>query len=327
MAIGKGSDFKIYQEEFFGGMSEVLEQNANGFNAASAGALRLVPRRLKGEYEKESFIKSISGLVSRRDVTSVSSATDLGMTQGEIVGVKINRKIGPVANTLDSFRKIARDPQEFSFLLGQQWGQAVAVDYINTAISAVEAALSGVAALNYDATGETIKTLTHSHLVNGMAKMGDAANRITCWVMHSKNYFDLVNQSIADKVFEVAGATIYSGSVPTLGKPVLVTDSAALWDLNGSATDTYNVLGLVDGAVEIAESEDREIVSDLVTGLENLVLRIQGEYAFNLRVNGFAWDVTNGGANPTDTAIGTSTNWDQAYTDVKALAGVRVKVQ
>ncbi|MGH9339528.1 MAG: major capsid protein, partial [Acidobacteriota bacterium] len=59
----------------------------------------------------------------------------------------------------------------------------------------------------------------------------------------------------------------------------------------------------------------------------NLVMRIQGEYAYNLRLRGFAWDVTNGGANPTDSALGTSTNWDKAATADKSLAGIRIKTQ
>jgi hypothetical protein len=330
MAIGTAGDFKIYPEQFFGGMSEVIEQEAEVFNAASGGSLVLAPARLKGDYEKESFLKAITNLVSRRVTTgsaAYADAGDLPMTQGEIVGVKVNRKIGPVANTLDAWRKIGANPQTMSFQLGKQIGKAVALDYVNTSIAAVTAALKGVAALNFDATGAPTKTLTHSHMVSGMAKMGDAASSIVAWAMHSKPYYDLMGQAIADKIFEIAGATIYAGTVATFGKPVVVTDAPALWDLNGSATDTYNVLGLVPAAAVVKQSEDQEVVSQLVTGKENLVMRVQGEYAFNVNVKGFTWDVTNGGANPTDGAIATSSNWDKAATADKSLAGVCIKVQ
>lgn len=325
MAIGKESDFKVYDEEFFGGMVEVLEQNANAFNAASANTIQLVPRRIAGHFEKESFVKLIAGLVGRRDITSTADVTDAALTQGELAGVKINRRIGPVANTLDSFKKISKDPSEMSFLLGQQTGSAVAVDYINTALSAVVAALSAIAALNYDGTGDTPATLTHIKLVKGLSKMGDASGKVKAWVMHSKTYFDLVQQAITDKVFEVAGVVIMSGNVATLGKPTIVIDSPAL--ITTGTPDTYSILGLVEMAAEVAESEERQIVSDLITGKENLVLRIQGEYAFNLKIKGFTWDITNGGKNPTDSALATSTNWDNQMANVKSLAGVRVKVQ
>jgi hypothetical protein len=329
MAIGKASDFQIYQEQFFGGVVEALEQNSNAFNAASMNSIRLMPRIMRGYYEQESFMKEITSLIGRRDTTSVAAVSDTAMTQGEYVGVKLNRRIGPVANTLDSFRKISRDPGEMSFLLGQQTGQAIALDYLNSGLNALEAALSGQTALNYNAisgaaSGERT-TLDHINLVRAMAKMGDASNRIVAWVMHSKPFFDLMQNTISDKIFNVANVTVYQGTVASFNRPVIVTDSSSLLTATSSDTD-YHVLGLVEDALLIEESEEREIVSEVVTGLANLVMRIQGEYAFNVRIKGMAWDIQNGGANPTDGALGTSTNWDKIATDNRNLPGVRLTV-
>lgn len=318
MAIGKASDFVVYQEEFFGGMSETLTQETEIFNSASNNCIRLVPAALKGDYNKESFIASIGSLVTRRDTTSTASVTDLAATQAENIGVKVNRKIGPVAQTLDAWRKIGADASEMSFLLGQQWGKAVAVDYVDVSCGAVANALENVAALKHDGTAGTI---THASLNSALAKFGDAASNIDCLVMHSKVYFDLIGQAITDNVFQVGGVTIIQGNVATFGRPVIVTDSANLIDTSG-VSDVYTTLGLVQNGIVIQESESREIVSDTVTGLENLVLRLQGEYAFNLNLKGFQWDVTNGAANPADAALNTGTNWDQVAADVKSCAGV-----
>jgi hypothetical protein len=106
-----------------------------------------------------------------------------------------------------------------------------------------------------------------------------------------------------------------------------VTDSEALHDANGSLTDTYNVLGLVQGAGLVKESEPDNVAFELVTGLDNLVYRYQGEYAFNVGVKGFQWDVTNGGVNPTDSDLSTATNWDKVATSYKDCAGIRIKVE
>lgn len=319
MAAGTKSDFKIYHEEFFGGMNEVLMQNVDVFNAASRGALRLVPQRIKGDYEKESFIKEIASLVTRRDVTSVAAADDIKMEQGEIVGVKINRKIGPVAQTRDAFKKIARNPQEFSFLLGQQSAKAVLVDYVNTAIMAAATALSGQSAVVVDKSSENPGTISHTYLIDGKATFGDAAGNIVCLVMHSKPYNDLAKLGISEKITNVADMVINTGNIGSMGLPVIITDSSSL--VVQGTPDEYITLGLVADALVLAQSEEQDIESDLVTGLENLVVRIQGEYAYNLRVKGFAWDTGNGGANPTDGAIGTSSNWDLIAADTKALAG------
>ena len=85
MAIGKYSDMVVYQAEFQSGMVEKVAQFLAAFNEASRGAIRLVPRALKGHYGKEAFFEDVSSLVSRRDITSVSAATDLALTQGELV--------------------------------------------------------------------------------------------------------------------------------------------------------------------------------------------------------------------------------------------------
>lgn len=102
MAIGKVSDFVIYQPEFYGAMSEVLAQSVAPL--ASVGISQQV-RPIAGHYERRALIEAISGIVSRRDLTSVAAATDAAVPMDEDVSVKLNRKIGPVAQTLDSWRK------------------------------------------------------------------------------------------------------------------------------------------------------------------------------------------------------------------------------
>lgn len=318
MGIGKASDFVIYEEEFWGGFTEILAQESDIFGAKTNGAFRFVTQQLKGQYEKESFLKIISGLIIRRDLTSVAAATDLAPTQDEFISVKCARTIGPVANTLDAWRKIGENSKALSFRLGQQIAKAVMVEYANAAIRAGSAAILGQSNLVQDSSSATI---SHVELVNAMAKLGDASSRIVCWVMYGKVAHDLLKQGIADNVDMVAGAAIIKGSIASFNRPILMIDSAPL----ALAGSVYATLGLQEGAVTINESESREIVFDLVTGLKNLVYRLQGEYAFNVGVKGMKWDVGNGGANPDDTALGTTTNWDKAATDDKDLAGVALK--
>lgn len=321
MATGKATDFKIYPEQFYGGSYESISQNVDAFNAASNGVLALVTQQLKGDYEKESFLKELVGMITRRDTTSVAAATDQAMTQDEYISVKINRKIGPIAQTIDAWRKIGSSEQEMSFKLGQMMGEKKFVDFVNTAIAAGEAALQNVAGVNKTFAA----TIDHGKMVDALALRGDLAGAITAWIMHSKPYFDLVKQSIADKIFGVANISVFEGTAATLGRRVIVIDAPALVD--AGAPSTYNTLGLVPGAVTVKESEDQHIVSQVVTGLENLVMRVQGEYAFNIGVKGYKWDTTAGGVGPTDAAVATATNWLQAATNIKQLAGVRLVTQ
>lgn len=326
MSIGKLTDFTIYDLEYYTGLTEVLLQNANVFNAASRNSIRIIPQMVRGHYEKTTFMKNISDLITRRDVTSVASVTDKALTQGEHVAVKVNRKLGPVANTKDSFRKIAETPQELSTILGEQAGAAIAVDYVNTAIRSAVAACKGNTSVtkNYATT-----TITHKKLLETMALFGDRASRIVVWIMHSKIYFDLVGQAITDKILNIADVAVAEGTTPTLGKPTIISDSAALISLNepsSSASDTYHVIGLTEDAIQLKESEERDAVLDPVTGLENLVLRWQGEYAFNIGLKGYAYDTTAGN-NPTDATLASSANWTKVVSNDKDTLGVMLNVK
>lgn len=323
MAAGTKSDFQIFEEQFFGGATETLQQHTNAFNEASRGALRAIPRFHRGDYLEESVIKSIANLITRRDITSVSAATDLKVEQFLERAVKLNRKIGPVAQTLDAWRKIQRSPEDLSYVVGQQAGKGMAVEMLNTMISCLVAAVGGETTLVHDYSPNG--TLVHKEMVKGLKLFGDAGDQIVCWVMHSAVYYDLVGNAISENVYDVGSLAIKSGTTPTLDRPVVVTDSSSL--VVSGTPDVYYTLGLTADAAAAMESEERELVSDVVTGLENLVGRIQGEYCYTAALRGFQWDATNGGVNPSDAALATGSNWDKVVSDDKQCPGILIKSQ
>lgn len=324
MAIGKASDFKIYNDEFYAGVVESIDVNADLFNEASGGCIRLVPQGHIGDYQKESFLKDIAGAVSRRDTTVTTSVTDLAMTMGEEARVKVNRKVGPIAQTLDAWRKVGASEQEMSLRLGQMIGPRILKDQILTAIKAAAAGIRNNAGTLHSATGGTI---TYQALLGGLAKFGDMAGEIKTLVFHSKAWFDLISSmaSTTNTLDSVGSLAIQTGQVPGLGRRVLVIDSPDL--LIAGAPDNYLTLGLVENGITVLESEERQVVAQVVTGLENLVFRIQGEHAFTLGMKGYTWDVASGGAGPTDAAIATGGNWDKVATSDKNTAGVVVRTQ
>lgn len=326
MAIGTKADFVIYPDEFFGGMQERLDRNTAVFNGASNGALALVTESLKGDYAARAFFKRVSGLIAHRDPTSTASVADKKLEQGENVSPKVNRRIGPVADTIDAFRKINEDPQLFSFLLGQQIAEDVQADYVDSIITSIVAALSGEAATNvHDATDGVLE---HADLSAGLFKFGDRMGDVAAWVTHSGSLKGLVDSALAVQLDSVAGAVIYGGSPGTFGKPVVVVDSPALaYDTvgDGSGDARYRTLALVEGAGVVTQSDQRTIISDNVTGLANLVMRIQGEHAFNLSVKGFAFDRAT--INPDSTAYGASANWTKVAASHKDTAGILINSQ
>jgi len=232
--IGVVGDMIIYQAEFQTGMIESLTQFLNAFNESSRGAIRLVPNALKGHYSKNAFFKDIATLVTRRDITSVSSVTPLAMTQDELIGVKVNRKVGPVSNTLDSIIKAGMTEEEASRAFGKLAGEHKMRDMLNTGLAALEATIQSVTTLNLDITAETVKTSSTAVLQRTKATMGDQGEKIVCWVSHSKPHNDVLGALIAGNVTGLSDIVSIQGAVPAfLGRPVVVTDSPALLDLMG----------------------------------------------------------------------------------------------
>lgn len=318
MAIGTAQN--VQDPFFLAGYFETLQQETDIFNAASAGALRLETSGEVGNFTKTTFAKAVSGLISRRDPTSTTALTSKSLDFGLNATVKRHMTIGPVENTLDSLRKQGISEEEFALILGQQAGKEQAAYAVNDLATALGAALNGTAALKNDITAATLKTLSHGALIDTLAKMGDAANRVAIWVMHSKAYFDLMKQSVADNVVGVAGVTIQSGTVASINRPVIVTDSPSL--VVAGSPNTYRTLGLVAGAGLARVTELPIFESQRKLGAANITRIWQGELAHNIGIKGYTWDTANGGAAPTDAALGTATNWDATASSDKDKAGV-----
>lgn len=325
MAGGTIADFVIYDEQVQAGMFEGVSQALNVFNAASAGTIRLSSKSHQGNYAKEALFQMISNLVSRRNPESTSTVDYVKPTQGELIGVKTKGRIGPIKFTEDEIRAIEMSYDEFSFILGQQIGQAKAQDLVNLAIAAVEAGLQGQNDLNYSALSLSVKTLKTIYLSNAMAKMGDRGQLIAAWVMHSKQYYDLVGDQIADNLTGMTDRIVYGGTPATLGRPVVISDDPALVN-DVTSTDTYQVLGLVPNAVMVEESEQSMMAHNIVTGEQNLSHVVQGEFAATLKLKGMKWN-TGAGAAPSNAAIATPSNWVKVAASIKDLPGVRISVQ
>lgn len=327
---GKYGDAVIYNAEFFGGFTETLQQASDVFNEASAGAIRLVPRVIEGDLEKESFYKDIPNIIRDRDPNSNADVADKKLTMDEFIRVKISKGIGPVAQTRDFFLRHGRDPSTMSFVLGQLAGKAAAVDYVNTGLSSLVAAMQTVPGTTYDNTVQMIGgTAAPSVRVlnQGLRLFGDARDRIVAWVMAGDTHADLVDNDIAEKIDGVAVNAVYMGTPATLNRPVIITDSPAL-DIAavGGATPTPAkriILGLTQEALELAQSEGEYVTMQEVTGQQNIIWRMQGEYSYNVGVRGFQY---TGLVQPDIADLSNQANWSYRFTDRKLGAGVVILV-
>ncbi len=323
MAIGKASDFTIRDALFDSVFEERIIQNLNVFNEASKNSIVIMTQAMAGDYGKRRFFDRLLTTNNRRDTTSVSAQTDTALTQDEIISVKRSRKFKTHAQTLDAWEKANISSTQMNVMLAQNFADETGRDYLEAAYIALVSALSVTAGSVYDYSGTG--DADYTALIRALALFGDQQGQIVCWHGHSNSLKGLQIESLSVSSGQVGASMIYDAQIGTVGRPLVVSDSD---NLKTVATPVdYFILGLVENACVISVSEERRFVADLVTGLENLVLRYQGEYAYNVEIKGHKWDFANGGANPDDTALKLNTNWDIAVADpTKNGPGVRLEV-
>lgn len=334
--MGTYADLYIDEKNFHIGAVEKIAQQLGLFNGASNGSIRMIDQRLPGHYNRRIQYKNLSGFWTRRDITAASAVTSTDtkkIQELQQIGVKLNRKIF-IEDTIDKFKKnldenFDGNPAEWSRFLGAEVATAKLERQVNDALLSIRAALMGqttnkhtitVSSANYNGKMNSLD------LNKGRALLGDQGlgNAVRVMVMHSKPYFDLVGNQVADKLTGVSDYNLFAGVPATYGIPTLVTDSASLHATIGSGStayeEYYNLL-LVEDACVLTNSENETMIVQPKTGYENLLVHMQGEAAYNLECKGFVWDITNGGLNPSDAALATTTNWDKTASSYKQLGG------
>lgn len=305
-------------------MTEVLMQQVENFNTGTNGAISLSSHYIMGDSQDYSKLAEIANLVGRRDITADTAATVKALNSIDSKSVVCYFSTGSIEFKKVDARRYGSDVNAFSAAIGEQIGVGFVNYMLNRGIYAVRAAIEANQATL--AAGDGTTTATYTLLNTALSKFGDASGSIVAWVMNGKVFHDIVGDGLANiKTDNVAGGIVATGTTGTLGRPAFVTDAAGLTmkDIATGTADTTSILGLTRGALEIAETEAREIFAETVGGKENLVSRIQGESDVLITVKGYTYGGTD---NPTDAVLGAKANWSQSATDKKATAGVLINV-
>lgn len=298
-------------------MTEVLMQNIENFNTGTQGAITLSSHYIMGDSEDYSQLAEIAALVGRRDISVDTDASVKAVNSIDSTSVICYFSTGSIEFKKADERRYGSDTGAFSAAIGEQIGIGFVNYMLNRGIYAVRAAIEVGGANTVIGTG--IVAATYSQLNSGLALFGDASGSIVAWVMNGATFHDIVGDGLANiKTDNVAGGIVATGTTGTLGRPAFVTDAAGLGMTAGVA-----ILGLTVNALELAETQAREIFSETVGGKENLKTRIQAESDLLVGVKGYSYGGTD---NPTDAVLGLKTNWSQSATDVKSTAGILINV-
>lgn len=316
------SDLVVFQEQVKDAMTEVLTQQVDLFNSASQGTITLNSSAHMGDYNERSFFAKISGLVRRRNAYGSGAVASKKLTQLLDTMVKVAAGTAPVELDEGQFRWIQTAPQVAGAAVGQQIAKDALGDMLNTGLIAAQAAFSAQAAINFDNTLESVKTLTLAALIKGAAKFGDRSSELAAWVMHSTPMHGLYLNNVTnlEKLFEYGTVNVVRDP---FGRVFIMTDSPAL--INATPTpDLFYVLGLTPNSITVDQNNDFDDNIQKINGSENILKTYQAEWSYNLGIKGYTWNKTAGGHSPNDAAIGVATNWPKIVTDNKDLAGVMI---
>jgi len=326
MATTTPSDFVIYTPWVQSGYLEKLAQNVNGFNASSNNAINLTTTSLLGNYKEIAFFAELAqaDLISDRDKNSVAGVTAAEMTQLEDVIPYLPSRFGPYETTRSAFLDIGKSPEEFSALLGGALADAVMKDMLDTSIAALISAIKDADTMTVGAGVIGSAALTYEQMIDGMAVFGDKLDEISCFVMRSKDYFGLMKGNvIAATIDSVAGATLNTGSVATMGKPVLVIDTPSLVAKGASAADSGAVLALTVNAITCIGDDDFYITTKEELGKDNITIMWQGESQYGIDLKGYVYDknIGTGASGGIIRADIVGANWSQIASSTQNTAG------
>lgn len=307
------SDLQVFQEQTYLAVTELQDQYIKLFNEATQGGITLTAAARQGDFSETAFWGKIPGLVRRRDAYGGDPVTPVNLEHLLAVSVKVAGGTPPVRIDPGMLLWIQQNPNVAAAQVGKQLAEDMLADQLNTALAAYVAAIGAQTTNVHDGTAGVASLAS---LVQAAGKLGDRAQSIECWVLHSKAATDIYGAAVtnSNNLFSIATVKVVQDG---FGRPLVVTDSPAL--VSGAV---YNTVGLVSGAIAVETNNDWIDNIETSNGNENIIRTYQAEWSYNLGIKGFAWDTAVGGPSPTDAAIGTAANWKKTATSHKDLAGV-----
>lgn len=316
------SDLQVFQEYSYSTMTEVLSYNVNLFNEATRGGIILQSASHQGDYSDQAIWAKISGLVRRRNAYGSGAVTEKVLTQLLETSVKVAAGTPPVRIDPGMLKWIQRSPEEAGATIGKQLAGDTLADMLGTALLAYRVATVNVGATLYSDQGAGTATL--AKLNTGRSLLGDRANDMACWVVHSKILFDIYGTALTNSnfLFNFGNVKVVNDG---FGNPLVVTDAGAL--LVAGSPNYYYACGVMPGGMLVDQNDDFTDNVQAINGDENIKKTYQAEWSYNVALKGYQWDKTNGGKSPNDTALGTGTNWDKYATSIKDCAGIVIRFQ
>lgn len=313
---------KVFDQHLRGRFIEMLTYQIDLFNEATRGGITLINGMTEGNYVDETFWENVI-MTRRRNANAETAISDVTPEQDLITSVKVDAGTPRVVWQPSHLLRILENPELQGQIAAEHLAQQRFADMLNVGLVAFCAATAAQSELYTDFSGTEPAAAsslpTWDNLAQLQQKMGDASEKIACWVMPSASRTRLLRLNLANAVslFTYGTVNVYTDAQ---GRPIIVSDHPAL-SIAGPPADVL-VPGLVPGGIKITANNDFLSASEQVLGYEQIRYGWQAEWSFTLGLKGYTWDKTTGATSPSNAALGTAGNWDKKFASHKDLAGV-----
>lgn len=241
--------------------------------------------------------------------TTVDASTDVAITTHD------NQLVA--FDNADAVRAGADATREWSMKTGGKMAKRAFTQLMRVAIAAVDAVDTPTSDCHTTSiwTGSATGKTTVAQLQTTKALLGDAASRLTTLVLHSKQYFDLLTdlRTTYGAIVPVSAQVIQNGAINgILGLSNIIVSDLVPTIAGGTGQNAkYSALLLGPNALWYGIQRDLVVTPQVIVNTEVTRHLIKAEYAAVQHLRFVKWNA--GTTNPSDSALFTTSNWDEGF--------------
>lgn len=308
---------EVFENTVYRTGQELLKENVEIFNSHSRGAIVMSEKSIIGDFEQTMNLTLGQDLIKSRNPYADTALQAKGFNRVKDNTVKMGLGIHPIQWTNAEFNWVKQNPELAGVKIARAVSQQTAKYMAEVAIGAVVTCLNSNASVKTSIPNGT--KLTHLDLIKAIKPMGDQFNSVELYLMHSNQYFDLVETTFknAERLFDFGGITIQRNA---LGQTFLITDNKSLITNNAEFT-----VGLKKGSVFVGHEQDYQSEILPIVGRENLGKIYQAEWTSTLKVNNYRYRTSDTMNGLSYSAITNAGNWERISNNVKDETGVIIE--
>ncbi len=262
---------------------------------------------------------------NRRDITSVSAITADKLAGVNNRGVAVQRRSNLVDHADDTYIA-GRSREQVSAELGAQLGEVVADDMCSMIIAALVGIVEAVGSSLHTSNvwSASVRTNLSADLIDaGRFLMGDRMDQITHMICRSEANRDLRSEGVG-RSYDAVGGLMLQGADNQNQQGLIkaIRDDASLTVADAGFNKAITLL-LGAGVLKIGFVKPVEIETIRVINLETKKSQWRADWDMFVQCPHMEYDAT-GGANPTNTTLGTAASWTDNMTSAKEMALVEL---